>query len=240
MPAWPTPGEVHVWSIDLDRPDDEVAVLGGMLTADELLRAAELRAGPQARRRFVAGRAGLRALLGGYLDRAPTEVGFTAGAHGKPRLDPSSPLRFNLSHSHARAIVAVATEAEVGADVEHVRQRTDLRRVARRVFTEAERDAIEAAGADGREHAFYRHWVAKEAFVKATGRGIASLRSFEVLLEAPGGARLVHVGGDVHEAARWTLSPVEPRESGYEAAVVAEGSAATVRPPVHFDPLSPG
>ena len=35
--------------------------------------------------------------------------------------------------------------------------------------------------------AFYRHWVAKEAFVKATGRGVSSLKSFEVALDAPGG-----------------------------------------------------
>lgn len=239
MPDLPAPGDVHVWSIDLDRTAEEVAVLGGMLTADELVRAGQLRAGRDARRRFVASRAGLRALLGAYLGEGPTEVGFTAGAHGKPRLEPGSPLRFNLSHSADRAMVAVASEVEVGADVEQVRPRTDLTRVARRVFTEAERDAIEAAGAEGRDRAFYRHWVAKEAFVKATGRGISSLRSFEVLLEAPGGARLVHVGGDIHEAARWTLTPLEPRDSGYEAAVVAEGPAATIRAPADFDPLAP-
>jgi 4'-phosphopantetheinyl transferase len=240
MPVWPVPGEVHVWSIDLDRPDAEVAVLGGMLTADELLRAGKLRAGQHARRRFVASRAGLRALLGAYLDLAPAEVGFAASVHGKPRLDSGSPLRFNLSHSGGRALVAVADGAEVGADVEEVRPRADLRRVARRVFTEAEREAIEAAAADDRDRAFYRHWVAKEAFVKATGRGISSVRSFEVLLEAPGGARLVHVGGDFEEAAGWTLAPLAPLASGYEAAVVAEGPGATIRAAATFDPLAPG
>jgi 4'-phosphopantetheinyl transferase len=239
MPDWPAPGEVHVWSIDLDSADEEVAVLGGMLTADELLRAGEVRAGPHARRRFVTARAGLRALLGGYLARAPNEIGFTAGAHGKPRLEPSSPLRFNLSHSGAQAIVAVANEVEVGADIEEVRTRADLSRVARRVFTEAERDAIDATGPDGQHRAFYRHWVAKEAFVKATGRGVSSLRSFEVLLEAPGGARLVHVGGDTQEAARWTLSPLDLSDPGYEAAVVAASPAARIYAPNRFDPLAP-
>jgi 4'-phosphopantetheinyl transferase len=95
------------------------------------------------------------------------------------------------------------------------------------VFTERERDAIDS------ELSFYRHWVAKEAFVKATGKGVASVRSFEVLLDAPGGARLVHVGGDPEEAARWTLAPVEA-PAGYAAAVVACGRAITIRPPLPF------
>jgi 4'-phosphopantetheinyl transferase len=238
MPSLPAPGEVDVWLFRLDRSEGELGALGGMLTADELLKAGERRT-PQARRHFVASRAGLRALLGGYLDRQPNELIFTAGPHGKPRLDPVSALRFNISHSGEVALVAVATEAEVGVDVEAVRARRDLPGLARRVLAEAEREAVEAAGPEGRERAFYRHWVAKEAFVKATGRGVSSLRSFEVLLEAPGGARLVHVGGDPDEARRWTVEPLPEVAPGYEAAVVAQGTAsvAPVRP---FDPLGAG
>jgi 4'-phosphopantetheinyl transferase len=221
---------VHVFSVALDRPDAEVGVLGGMLTADELLRAGA-KAAEEGRKRAVVTRAAVRALLARYLDAAPDELAFAAGAHGKPRLDPDGPLRFNLSHSGELAMIALARDTEVGIDVEQVRPRADFTRVARRVFTEAEREA--AADSD---LAFYRHWVAKEAFVKATGRGLgASLRSFEVLLEAPGGARLVHVAGDTAEAARWALVPLEVAP-GYAAAVVAE-APATVRAPAVFDPL---
>jgi 4'-phosphopantetheinyl transferase len=227
---------VDVWLVRLDPTERELGALGALLTADELLRAGERRT-PDARRRFVAGRAGLRALLGGYLDREPNELTFTAGPHGKPRLDPVSPLRFNLSHSGELGLVAVAAEAEVGIDVEAVRPRADLLGLTRRTLTEAEREAVEAAGPGGIERAFYRHWVAKEAFVKATGRGVSSLRSFEVLLEAPGGARLVHVGGDPDEARRWTVEALPEVAPGYEAAVVAEGRASVgpVRP---FDPIA--
>jgi hypothetical protein len=66
---------------------------------------------------------------------------------------------------------------------------------------------------------------------------VASLRSFEVLLDAPGGARLLHVAGDTEEAARWTLAPLDTAP-GYVAAAVAEGSAAAVRAPASFDPLA--
>jgi 4'-phosphopantetheinyl transferase len=179
----------------------------------------------------VVSRAALRLLLGRYLDLDPAELRFAARATGKPRLDPGSPLRFNLSHSGALALIAVARDAELGVDVEQVKPRADRADVGRRVFTEAEREAA-AAGDD----AFFRHWVAKEAFVKATGRGVTSLRSFEVLLDAPGGARLVHVGGDPEEAARWTLAPLD-LEPGYTGAVVVEGPGAKVPPePRRFEP----
>jgi 4'-phosphopantetheinyl transferase len=236
MPPWPARGEVHVWSVALNRSEKEIGALGGMLTADELLRAGGFKS-LDSRRRFLVSRAALRALLGGYLGAEPAELAFAASATGKPRLDRASPLRFNLSHSGRIALIAVAAGAEVGVDVERVRARESLAGIARRVFSEAEREAVYAAGAGERDLAFFRHWVAKEAFVKATGRGIGSLRSFEVVLEAPGGARLVHVGGDAEEAARWTLEPLD-MPSGYAAAVVAEGSAASIGAPRRFDPAA--
>jgi 4'-phosphopantetheinyl transferase len=229
----PPPGEVHVWAISLDRSEKDVGVLGGLLTADELLLAAKI-VSEEGRSRQVVSRAGLRVLLGRYLDASPAELAFSAGARGKPHLEPASPLRFNLSHSGGLALIAVAHGIEVGVDVEEVKPRRDLAGLARRIFAAAERETIESA--PDRERAFYRHWVAKEAFVKATGRGVASLRSLEVLLEAPGGARIVHVAGDVEEAGRWTLEPLDAGP-GYTAAAVAEGRAA-IGAPTTFDPLA--
>jgi 4'-phosphopantetheinyl transferase len=216
---WPAPGEVHVWSLDLERPESDA----GVLSEDELMRAAAFKV-EDGRRRFVVTRAALRSVLGGYLGVDPAQLRFGTGAQGKPRLDSDSPLRFNVSHSGKAGLIAVARDTEVGVDVEEIRPRKDLAGVARRVFTQAEREAIDS------EDAFYRHWTAKEAFVKATGRGISSLRSFEVVLHAPEGARLVHVGGDPAEAARWTLAPLDTVPPGYAAAVVAEARQATIHP----------
>jgi 4'-phosphopantetheinyl transferase len=213
----PASGEVHVWSVDLDLPAERLGALGGVLSEDELLRAAAFKV-EDGRRRFVITRSALRTLLGRYLDVDPITLRFAATANGKPRLDPTSSLQFNVSHSGNAGLIAIAKNAEVGIDVEQIKPRDRMAGIARRVFTEAERDAIDS------DTAFYRHWVAKEAFVKATGRGVASLRSFEVLLEAPGGPRLVHVGGDHDEAGRWTLAPLDA-PPGYAAAVVARGDA---------------
>lgn len=217
----PSPGEVHVWSVDLARP---VGPAAGALSEDELLRAAAFKV-EDGRRRFVGSRAALRTLLGRYLGAEPGTVQFAAGAGGKPRLDSSSLLQFNVSHSGDVALIAIADGADVGVDVEEVKPRAHTDGIARRVFTRAERDAIDD------DESFFRHWVAKEAFVKATGRGISSVRSFEVLLDAPGGARLTHVGGDAEEAARWTLVALQA-PPGYAAAAVARGDATFTQRPL--------
>jgi 4'-phosphopantetheinyl transferase len=208
-----------VWSVALDA---QPAAVGAVLSEDELLRAAAFKV-EDARRNFVATRGALRTLLGRYLGTEPTALRFAADSRGKPRLDPPQKLLFNVSHSGAAGLIAIGA-TEVGVDIEAIKPRRDLEGLAKRVFTARERDAI-----SGDALAFYRHWVAKEAFVKATGRGVASVRSFEVLLDAPGGARLVHVGGDTAEAGRWTLAPLEA-PPGYAAAIVARGEARVAGP----------
>ena len=222
MPQMELPHEVQVWTVGLDVPAERVGALGGVLSEDELLRAAGFKV-EDARRRFVVTRAALRTLLGQHLDADPAALRFGTTGNGKPRLDPPSLLQFNVSHSGDVGLIAITKETDVGVDVEQIRPRDHIEGIARRVFTEAERDAI-----DG-ETAFYRHWVAKEAFVKATGRGVSSVKSFEVLLDAPDGARLVHVGGDYAEARRWTLTPIDV-PPGYAAALVARGAAKVGQP----------
>ena len=217
----PPAGDVHLWALDLTRPLREVE---GLLPSEELVAA-----GPRGERWAVA-RAGLRALIAGYLDTSPTALAFDEGA--KPRLEPPSPLRFSLSHSGDVALVAAASEREVGVDVEAVRTRADVDALARRALLGSERAAVEEA--HDRMLAFHRHWVAKEAFVKATGRGLASLRSFEVALDGPGGPRLVQVGGDREAAARWSLHMLDVADP-YVAALVTEGEAR-VAPLAVFEP----
>jgi 4'-phosphopantetheinyl transferase len=206
-----------VWSVALDA---QPAALGAVLSEDELLRAAAFKV-EDGRRNFVATRGALRILLGKYLAIEPTALRFATTTNGKPRLDPPQKPLFNVSHSGTAGLIAIAG-TDVGIDIEQIKPRRDLDGLAKRVFTEREREAIA-----GEEAAFYRHWVAKEAFVKATGRGVTSVRSFEVLLDAPGGARLVHVGGDAEEARRWALTPLEA-PAGYAAAVVTRGPSARV------------
>ena len=207
----PPADAVQLWALDLSRTPGEI---GGLLPSEDLRRA------EQAGARWAVARAGLRALLGRYLEEDPASLRFDQ--HAKPQLDPVSPLRFSLSHSGDVALVAVASEREVGVDLEAVRPGRDVSGVMRRTMLAAERAEVDEA--DDRDLAFHRHWVAKEAFAKATGHGVASMRSFELALDGPGGARLVQVGGDPEEARRWSLHMLDVAEP-YVAALVTEGDA---------------
>src|SRR4051812_46638498 len=96
----------RVYAVELDRDEREVATLGGVLTADELLRAGRIKS-DEGRTRAVVTRAALRELLARELGRTPEELVFAAGPHGKPRLDDGSAgVCFNLAHSGGRALIA--------------------------------------------------------------------------------------------------------------------------------------
>ena len=69
------------------------------------------------------------------------------------------------------AVVAVAPRP-VGVDIEVERPRRE-ERIAERMFAPDERSVLEAVDGDLRRHLFHRCWVAKEAYAKGRGRGLA-------------------------------------------------------------------
>jgi 4'-phosphopantetheinyl transferase len=162
----PAPGEIYLWRVDLDQAAADPA----SLSPDERARAAKLRT-PELAHRFVAGRAFLRRTLAAYLGCAPEAVGFTYNPYGRPGLT-DAPFDFNLSHSGATALLAVA-QGTVGVDVEHPDPDAELVEIGRQVMSPAELAAFEALPAARREAAFYALWTAKEAVIKALGTGFS-------------------------------------------------------------------
>src|SRR6266849_1484908 len=109
-PASPViwPNEVHVWKINLKAPGlcDHREVLSN----DERVRASRFRFHTDSDR-FIAARSSLRTILARYLWTQPAELDFCLNAFGKPHLAGGQDklgLRFNLSHSHDLALLAVA------------------------------------------------------------------------------------------------------------------------------------
>jgi 4'-phosphopantetheinyl transferase len=153
-----------------------------------------------------AARRALARVLASYL--GDTEAArLEPDGNGKPRLahDPGR-LAFNLSHSGTLALIAVAPGGtEVGVDVERLRPRRDLRRLAERWLPAADAAAVAAAPEGGREAVFYAAWTRHEARVKCTGVGLAGpppgpevvARQLEIdagyaaALAAPGEPRIV-------------------------------------------------
>src|SRR5947209_19706822 len=102
---------VSVWRVRLD----DVTVPSPI--AGELARAARIRS-PQGAERYLKSHAALRDILSRY---TTARLDFALREHGKPYLPLAPEVRFNLSHSHEMALVAVAIDREVGVDIEKLR-----------------------------------------------------------------------------------------------------------------------
>ena len=109
-----------------------------------------------------------------YLGIDAGEVALVEGAHGRPQLDDrhGSTLDFNWSHSGDHALIAVARGIAPGIDVERRRPQPRALPLARRFFGDEEAAALAALSEEARSTAFLEIWTAKEALLKAHGRGI--------------------------------------------------------------------
>ncbi|MGM0768177.1 MAG: 4'-phosphopantetheinyl transferase family protein [Pseudomonadota bacterium] len=84
----------------------------------------------------------------------------------------------SLSHSHRLAACAVSAQPGLGLDIEPLNRRPQWQKVVRRWFTPAEQEWLLARDC---QQDFLRVWTLKEAWLKATGRGIAgNLQTLEV------------------------------------------------------------
>ena len=121
------------------------------------------------------GRAPLLAMLGAYLGLPAAQVRLEASAHGRPELagGEHGRLAFNWSHSHDQALIALAQGITPGIDLEWLRPHPKALVIARRYFSPDEAARLAALPTPQRERAFLELWTAKEAVLKALGRGLA-------------------------------------------------------------------
>lgn len=157
----------------------------------------------------------LRRVLALYLDQSAEAIEVTRGEHGKPRLAAEPPpLAFNLSHSGALALVAVARDREVGVDVERVKPERDLVAVAERALAPAAAAAVREAAEPERARLFYELWTQHEARLKCLGVGLAERPTWPpppVAVQAlpidPGFAAAIAMVGHAVPIRCWTFEP---------------------------------
>ncbi|WP_170216357.1 4'-phosphopantetheinyl transferase family protein [Allostella humosa] len=158
------------------------------LDAAERARADRFHSGAQ-RRTFIAAHGLARAMLAEAGGIPAREWRFVTGPHGRPEPHPDHGrpwLRFNISHTRGLVCCAVARKHDIGVDVEYLARRPVEPAMAHRWFAPCEAAMVAAAPADRRHETFLRIWTLKEAFIKATGDGIAlGLSRFAFTLDPP-------------------------------------------------------
>lgn len=172
-------------------------------------------------------RAPLRALLGLYLGVSADAVVLVEGEHGRPQLaEPfGRTLEFNWSHSGDRALIALAHGCAPGVDIEQLRPRPRAMQLAERFFHPQETAALSELDKPEQERGFLQLWTAKEAVLKAMGRGIAFGLERLQLAAPPAAPRVLWLDGD--DAEQWQLHSVSAGE-GYVASVAWRGPARDI------------
>jgi len=176
---------INIWLISCDGGDDPGPYY--ILSEAERKRA-DAFVSAEHRRRFIQAHSSLRQILNYYTAVAPGAIRFGSGKNGKPYLEngTASPLSFNLSHSGELAVVTVGGVSEIGVDIEQIRPIPDWEEIAKGTFHHAEKEWVRAAAVDHQAEAFFEVWTAKEAYVKASGHGLAHLlHSFAVVGAKP-------------------------------------------------------
>lgn len=218
---WPLPpprielaaDEVHVWSAWLRRAesDDEAGL--AMLAEEERAQAARFHFAGD-RKNFVARRSLLRAILGRYLRVEPPRIALTHEERGKPQLsgpDGAGRLHFNFSHSRNLALCAVGRFAPLGVDVEQLRPMPEMDEIGAAFCSAPEKALLNSALPEKKLEVFFNLWTRKEAYLKATGEGIAgSLAQLDCSVAPPG----------------WALLSLSPAP-GFAGALAFAGAVAT-------------
>ena len=213
--------EVQVWGFHLDLPSPWLTRLHCLLSAEERARAAGFHF-TRHRDRFIAGRGTTRLLLGRYLEMSPERVTFVYGPQGKPALDGPGPGRrfhFNLAHSDALGVLAVSRHGPLGIDIEELRPLEDMDELVIRFFSPRERAMFQKLPRSQKPAGFFNLWTRKEAWLKATGEGIAQLLSrVEVSFLPSEPPRLLSVPPGSELFGHWILHGLTPAR-GYVAAL---------------------
>lgn len=130
--------------------------------------------------------------------------------------------RFNLSHSghYVLCTIAESTSLQTGCDLEMIGIFRE--NVAKRFFCRQEWEYISMQETEeGKRDAFFRYWVLKESFMKATRLGMKlPLNAFEIALRKGRDPRLVkqpeEIKGD------FFFCEFKTKEKGFHAAVCSE------------------
>lgn len=191
--------EVHVWL--LRRPQQFSPAWLARITTEEQQRAQAMQS-ERRRCEWLAGRLLLRQCLGHYTGADVLSLAFGKTAAGKPQLALAGAPAFNLSHGPQWIGCAVAQAITLGLDIDSETRRNSTDEIAERYFHPHEQAVIrQAADGAGRKQAFFRSWTLKEAYIKALGETINSVRLHELGFAAD--ARPLFGAGQGWQFAHW-------------------------------------
>jgi phosphopantetheinyl transferase len=214
------PDEVHIWSAYFPDNYKEMDSFISVLSEDEKKKAANFRF-LKGQNQYIISRGVLRYLLGAYLRQRPRDIEILYGLWGKPQLLEELSLFFNVSHSKDYVIYALSSKYEIGIDLEYIDSSLDIDTIVCSIITSSQDlDYWRRANDEEKLSSFFKLWVCKEAFLKASGKGWLDRKC-----NIPGPTIELQKGEKEGDTKKYTLSPYvfEPMP-GYVSALVIKDS----------------
>ena len=141
---------------------------------------------------------------------------FEYSPRGKPQLASSlnqDSLQFNVSHSQDLAIYGFNYQRIIGVDLEYIKDNIDYKQLAKRFFTTQELQLIHSYPTSEQKTIFFQLWTAKEAYLKATGEGLAgSLDTIEFTLDN-NSVKLMEIKQDQAQVSYWSINNFIPQDN---------------------------
>ncbi len=206
---------IRVWVVPLARHNIER--WRPVLSETEWERAMRFRM-PADQARFAITRGVLRTLLSPYLLQAAADIEFSTNQFGKP----SAPggVKFNVAHSGDYALLAFASDSEVGVDVERIGADRVVSDLAQRVLSPHEYARFSRLPDSERTRTFFQIWTLKEAVLKAIGSGLSIAPECIEVSFYPAEPRLLRCSAnEIADVNEWTVRRLSIGDNDYAAAV---------------------
>jgi len=176
-----TGNQLHIWSARYSDLDRYYPVLSGLISAQEVTRAAGFKK-PRDAQNYLLRYGMVRTVLGEYIEKEPQEVRFVYEESGKPNLDPEGEIHdihFSLSRTDEMICLGISKKNRIGLDIVNGDPRYPFLATAEYLFTPGERQWISQAPYH-EQHGFFRIWSLKEALLKAMGGCVGMMQETDV------------------------------------------------------------
>lgn len=178
--------EIHIHLIDISKLRNDIQKFNGILSDEEKEKSGKYTFARD-RERAIVTYFFRRKILSEYTGLSPENLSFKIGKSGKPFIDNQglTYLKFNYSHSGNLIVYALNRDAEIGVDIELVKEFPDLNSLVNNYFSDIEKKAFWGLTTlKNKLNFFYKIWTRKEAFFKALGTGLNDdLRNFNLYSE---------------------------------------------------------
>ena len=230
--------QAHLW---LARPEQftdpaELARYRTLLTDDEREKTDRFRVARD-RHTCLITRALVRTTLSRYQDVPPEHWRFRTNDRGRPDVSaPTSPIRFNLSHTDGLIACLVSRDRAVGVDVEHLARASRWVDLADRNFAPREAAALRRLTVADRPTRFLEYWTLKESYIKARGLGLTiplAAFSFDLPARSADDIAIRFTPAIDDEPARWQFGLARLASGHLIATAVERGTGDPVPVTLH-------